>query len=526
MEKNENAHHLLILDFGSQFTQLIARRIREIGVYCEVYSHNCTIDSIKDFNPAGIILSGGPESVYGDQSLSAPQGLFLLNIPILGICYGMQLMAQTLGGAVKSSAKHEYGHAEVRARGHTPLLKDIEDRHNEHGHGLLDVWMSHGDQVTKLPPGFVCMASTDSCPLAGMANIKKNLYAIQFHPEVTHTIQGQNVLERFALQICRCDNHWKTSDITADIINNLQQTIKADEHVLLALSGGVDSSVAALLLHRAIGDRLQCVFVNNGLLRLFEEEQVKALFANLLGIKVDFINAEKKFISALKGVEDPEKKRKIIGRSFIEVFEDYAKEKKQISYLAQGTIYPDVIESAGNTNANAKTIKSHHNVGGLPDKLNLKLLEPLRQLFKDEIRKIGAHLGLDKDLLHRHPFPGPGLAVRIIGEVTAEYTDILRRCDAIFIEELHKKNYYEKTSQAFTVFMPIKSVGVVGDARRFGYVVALRAVTTVDFMTAVWAHLPYDLLGYVSNRIINEVPEVARVVYDISGKPPATIEWE
>ncbi len=519
-------HKILILDFGSQFTQLIARRIREIGTYCEIYACDTNIKAIKAFRPKGIILSGGPNSTYAENAPQATAELFELNIPILGICYGMQWIAQHFGGTVQKSAKHEYGYAQVRAHGHTPLLNDIQDNINELGHGLLDVWMSHGDQVSTLPESFIRMNSTPNCPIAGMANVAAQIYAIQFHPEVTHTTQGQAILSRFVSGICQCDNQWVANNIIDEAVASIQQQVGQAGNVLLALSGGVDSSVCALLLHRAIGNRLHCVFVDNGLLRLNEGDEVMALFSDKLGLNVLRINAQDQFFRALKDVDEPEEKRKIIGNQFIKVFEQQAAIRPNIDWLAQGTIYPDVIESAAAKHGKAKVIKSHHNVGGLPSTMKLKLIEPLRALFKDEVRKIGLMLGLNTQLLHRHPFPGPGLGVRILGQVTEEYARILRQGDAIFIEELRRADWYDKVSQAFVVFLPVKTVGVVGDARRYGYVLALRAVQTPDFMTAKWADLPTTMLSTVSNRIINEVPEISRVVYDISGKPPATIEWE
>ncbi len=517
---------ILILDFGSQFTQLIARRIREIGVYSEIYSCDISLQDIEAFAPTGIVLSGGPNSVYAPDALTLPEGLLDADYPILAICYGMQALASALGAEVHAATQHEYGYAQIRARGHTPLLNGIMDRENAQGHGLLDVWMSHGDQVASLPEGFCLMASTDNCPIAGMANIDQKIYAIQFHPEVTHTKQGEAIIRRFVVDICGCRIQWQTAHITDSIIEKLRQKI-GKKRVLLALSGGVDSSVAALLLHKAIGEQLHCVFVDNGLLRLNEGDDVMMLFSDHLGLQVQRVNAQNRFLDALGQAENPEEKRKIIGHAFINVFEEVAKSHKQPpQYLAQGTIYPDVIESAASKHGKAQVIKSHHNVGGLPETLGLDLVEPLRELFKDEVRKIGLHLGLSKTMLYRHPFPGPGLGVRILGAIKAEYADILRKADAIFIEELHRAEYYTKLAQAFVVFLPVKSVGVVGDQRRYGYVVALRAVTTTDFMTANWADLPTALIATVSNRIINEIPDISRVVYDVSSKPPATIEWE
>jgi len=525
MSINIHADRILILDFGSQYTQLIARRVREAGVYCEL--HSCDMDEaeIRAYNPRGIILSGGPETVTVEGTPRAPQVVFELGVPVLGICYGMQTMAQQLGGAVMPAAHHEYGYAQVRARGHTRLLKEIEDHTSPEGHGLLDVWMSHGDQVNAMPPGFVLMASTDSCPIAGMADEARAFYGVQFHPEVTHTRQGMRIINRFVHDICGCAALWTPDQIIDDAIRTVREKVGGDE-VLLGLSGGVDSSVVAALLHKAIGDQLTCVFVDNGMLRYREGDQVMATFAEHMGVRVIRVDAEQRFLSALAGVSDPEKKRKIIGNLFVEVFEEEAAKLKNAKWLAQGTIYPDVIESAGAKSGKAHLIKSHHNVGGLPEHMKLKLLEPLRELFKDEVRKIGVELGLPYEMVYRHPFPGPGLGVRILGEVKKEYADILRLADHIFIEELRKADLYDKTSQAFTVFLPVKSVGVTGDGRRYEYVVALRAVETIDFMTARWAHLPYEFLETVSRRIINEVKGIARVAYDISSKPPATIEWE
>jgi GMP synthase (glutamine-hydrolysing) len=518
-------HRILILDFGSQYTQLIARRVREAGVYCELHPYDMDAAAIRAFNPQGVILSGGPESVTLIETPRAQQVVFELGVPVLGICYGMQTMAVQLDGAVESSSHREFGYARVRARGHSRLLRDIEDHTTAEGHGLLDVWMSHGDRVTRLPPGFKVIASSDGAPLAGMADEDRGFYGLQFHPEVTHTRQGARILNRFVHDICGCAGAWTSSNIIEDSIAQIRAQVGKDE-VLLALSGGVDSSVVAALLHRAIGDQLTCVFVDNGLLRLDEGDQVMATFAKHMGIRVMRVDAEERFLKALHGVADPEHKRRIIGNLFVEVFEEQAAELSDVKWLAQGTIYPDVIESAGAKTGKAHVIKTHHNVGGLPAAMRLRLIEPLRELFKDEVRKIGVELGLPYDMVYRHPFPGPGLGVRILGEVKKEYAELLRRADAIFIEELRKQDWYDKVSQAFTVFLPVRSVGVMGDGRRYDYVVSLRAVQTVDFMTAHWAPLPYELLGTVSNRIINEVPGISRVVYDISGKPPATIEWE
>jgi GMP synthase (glutamine-hydrolysing) len=516
---------ILILDFGSQYTQLIARRVREANVYCELHSWDVDDAFIRDFKPAGVILSGGPNSVYENETPKAPQAVFDLGVPVLGICYGMQTMAAQLGGKVENAAHREFGYAEIRARGHSALFRDIEDRSNDEGHGLLDVWMSHGDKVTALPEGFKVIASNASTPIAGMADEERKYYGVQFHPEVTHTLQGKAILSRFVHDICNCGYDWNMPDYIEEAIGRIRSEVGSDQ-VILGLSGGVDSSVAAALIHRAIGDQLTCVFVDNGLLRLNEAEQVMQTFANNLGVKVIHVDASEKFLGDLQGVTDPEEKRKIIGREFVHVFQEESAKLPQAKWLAQGTIYPDVIESASAKTKKAHTIKSHHNVGGLPETLHLKLLEPLRELFKDEVRELGVALGLPHDMVYRHPFPGPGLGVRILGEVKREFAELLRRADHIFIEELRASGWYEKTSQAFTVFLPVKSVGVMGDGRTYEYVVALRAVQTQDFMTAHWAELPYTLLGKVSNRIINEVRGINRVVYDISGKPPATIEWE
>jgi GMP synthase (glutamine-hydrolysing) len=526
---------ILILDFGSQVTQLIARRVRDAGVFSEVHPYDVSDEFIRDYGRdgslRGIILSGGPNSVIEDDTPRVPQSVFEIGVPVLGICYGMQAMAQQLGGKVEIGKVREFGYAEVRARGHTALLNGINDFVTPEGHGMLKVWMSHGDKVNEMPEGFKLMASTDNCPIAGMADETRHFYAVQFHPEVTHTVQGEAILSRFVHEICGCKSDWNMPDYIAEAVAAIRQQVGADE-VILGLSGGVDSSVAAALIHRAIGDQLTCVFVDHGLLRLGEGDMVMDMFAKNLGVKVIRIDASEQFMGHLAGVTDPEAKRKIIGREFIEVFQAEAGKLKNAKWLAQGTIYPDVIESAGK-GKKGHTIKSHHNVGGLPETLNLKLLEPLRELFKDEVRKLGVALGLPATMVYRHPFPGPGLGVRILGEVKREFADLLRQADAIFIEELRNtvdtnsgKNWYELTSQAFAVFLPVKSVGVMGDGRTYEYVVALRAVQTQDFMTAHWAHLPHELLGRVSNRIINEVRGINRVVYDISGKPPATIEWE
>jgi GMP synthase (glutamine-hydrolysing) len=516
---------ILILDFGSQVSQLIARRVREQQVYCELHSYDVSEDFIREFNPQGIILSGGPNSVYEAEEVKAPQVVFELGVPVLGICYGMQTMAAQLGGKVEGSSQREFGYAEMRARGHSALFKGIEDRANDEGHGLLEVWMSHGDKVTELPAGFKIIGSNDSTPIAAMADEARKFYAVQFHPEVTHTLKGKQMFARFVHDICGCKNDWTMPGYIDEAVAKIRAQV-GNEEVILGLSGGVDSSVAAALIHRAIGDQLTCVFVDNGLLRLNEGAQVMETFGRNLGVKVIHVDATEQFMGHLKGISDPEQKRKIIGREFVEVFQVESQKLANAKWLAQGTIYPDVIESAGAKTKKAHTIKSHHNVGGLPETLNLKLLEPLRELFKDEVRELGVALGLAHEMVYRHPFPGPGLGVRILGEVKYEFADLLRRADAIFIDELRAAGWYEKTSQAFAVFLPVKSVGVMGDGRTYEYVVALRAVETQDFMTADWAELPHSLLGKVSNRIINEVRGINRVVYDISGKPPATIEWE
>lgn len=522
---NIHSHKILILDFGSQYTQLIARRIREIGVYCEIYSCECTEEEVKQFAPKGIILSGGPESVTGGDTPRAPQVVFELGVPVLGICYGMQTMTEQMGGKVEPSEHREFGYAQIRARGHSRLLTDIEDHTSAEGFGLLDVWMSHGDRVVDLPKGFNLIASSDGAPIAGIANEEKAFYGLQFHPEVTHTKQGGRILQRFVIDICNCDALWTSSNIIEDSIHSVRESVGLD-HVVLGLSGGVDSSVVAALLHKAIGKQLTCVFVDTGLLRLNEGDLVMAMFAEHMGVKVIRVDAEQRYLDALKGETDPEAKRKIIGNLFVEIFDEEAEKLTNAKWLAQGTIYPDVIESAGSKSGKAHLIKSHHNVGGLPEDMTLELVEPLRELFKDEVRKLGLELGLPADMVFRHPFPGPGLGVRILGEVKKEYADLLRQADAIFMEELYRQDLYDKVSQAFAVFLPVKSVGVMGDGRRYDYVIALRAVETIDFMTARWAHLPYDFLDLLSRRIINEVSGISRVCYDISGKPPATIEWE
>ena len=539
---------ILIIDFGSQVTQLIARRVREMQVFCEIHPYDDAEATLKAWldekSLRGIILSGGPNSVIDEETPRAPHQVFEAGVPVLGICYGMQTMAEQLGGAVDAGHVREFGHARVRARGHTKLLEGIEDVRSPEGHGLLDVWMSHGDKVTQMPEGFVLMASTESCPIAAMADDWRRFYGVQWHPEVTHTKQGTAMLRRFVLELCKARGDWTMPGFVDEAVARIREQVGRDR-VILGLSGGVDSSVAAALIHRAIGDQLTCVFVDHGLLRLNEAEQVMDVFARNLGVRVVHVDASAEFMGELKGVSDPEAKRKVIGREFVHLFQREAGKVQDAKWLAQGTIYPDVIESAGAKGKKAHTIKSHHNVGGLPDTLHLKLLEPLRELFKDEVRELGVALGLPREMVYRHPFPGPGLGVRILGEVKAEHANLLRRADAIFIDELRAttaterdaaaglctaadvgRNWYDLTSQAFAVFLPVRSVGVMGDGRTYEHVVALRAVQTTDFMTAHWAHLPHELLGRVSNRIINEVRGINRVVYDISGKPPATIEWE
>jgi GMP synthase (glutamine-hydrolysing) len=520
-----HADRVLILDFGAQYTQLIARRVREMGVYCEIYAWDVGVEEITRFAPKAIILSGGPESVYDAKAPEAPATVFTLGVPVLGICYGMQTMAAQLGGQVELSRHREFGAAQVRPSGNSRLLDGLEDNRDAKGRRVLDVWMSHGDRVMAAPPGFSVIASSDNAPLAAMADESRRLYALQFHPEVTHTLQGGEILRRFVREIAGCAANWATNNIIEDSVARIRAQVGADG-VLLGLSGGVDSSVLAALLHRAIGAQLVCVFVDHGLLRLGEGDQVMAKFAEHMGVRVIRVDAAARFLAALAGETDPEKKRKVIGRVFIEVFDEQAAELQDVKWLAQGTIYPDVIESAGSKTGKAHVIKSHHNVGGLPQHMKLKLLEPLRELFKDEVRKLGIELGLPAHMVHRHPFPGPGLGVRILGEIHQEHADLLRRADAIFIEELRRDGLYDKVSQAFAVFLPVRSVGVMGDGRRYDYVIALRAVETIDFMTARWARLPYEFLDRVAHRIINEVPGISRVVYDISGKPPATIEWE
>ncbi|HNQ03774.1 MAG TPA: glutamine-hydrolyzing GMP synthase [Thiobacillaceae bacterium] len=516
---------ILILDFGSQFTQLIARRVREHNVYCELHPHDVSAAFIREFAPAGIILSGGPASVMEEEPPRAPQAVFELGVPVLGICYGMQTMATQLGGTVTNARHHEYGYAEVRMHGHSRLLADIQDRRDPDGKAWLDVWMSHGDQVDSLPPGFQILCENATTPIAGMFDPARHLYGVQFHPEVTHTIQGKALLGRFVHDICGCGQDWNMPDYITESVARIRAQVGSDE-VVLGLSGGVDSSVAAALIHRAIGDQLTCVFVDTGLLRLNEAEQVMHTFAENLGVRVIHVDASEQFMDKLAGVAEPEKKRRIIGAEFVAVFQAESAKLQNAKWLAQGTIYPDVIESAGAKTKKAHAIKSHHNVGGLPEDMHLKLLEPLRELFKDEVRELGIALGLPHDMVYRHPFPGPGLGVRILGEVKREYADLLRQADHVFIEELRASGWYEKTSQAFAVFLPVKAVGVMGDGRTYDYVIALRAVQTQDFMTAHWAELPYSLLAKVSNRIINEIRGINRVTYDVTGKPPGTIEWE
>ncbi len=516
---------ILVLDFGSQYTQLITRRVRELGAYCEIFPYDVQISQIKHCRPKALILSGGPASAVGSSGARVNGEIFHLDIPILGLCYGMQVMAAQLGGKVETGRKREYGPAIVRARGHSRLLKNIEDRQNESGHGLLDVWMSHGDSVTEVPKDFITIASNESTPIAGIADEKRNFYGLQFHPEVTHTRRGGEILQRFITDIAKISNSWSMPLFVPNAVNKIRERIGSDK-VILGLSGGVDSSVTAALLKKAIDHQVTCIFVDNGLLRLNESLSVMEIFSKNLELNIIHVDARQQFMSALKGITDPEEKRKIIGKEFIKVFEKESDKLNDIKWLAQGTIYPDVIESAGANSNKAVTIKSHHNVGGLPDKLNLKLIEPLRDLFKDEVRKLGIELGLPESMVYRHPFPGPGLGVRILGEVRFDFAEILRHADAIFIEELKKSGWYPRVSQAFAVFLPVRSVGVMGDGRTYEYVVALRAVETTDFMTATWSQLPSELLEKVSSRIINEVKGINRVVYDISSKPPATIEWE
>ncbi len=522
MSKNIHSDRILILDFGAQYTQLIARRVRELGVYCEIRAWDHDPEQIAEFAPRGIILSGGPESTLADNAPQAPQQVFEAGVPVLGICYGMQTMAKQFGGRTESAEGREYGHAEIDLREPGALFEGLDDHG---GAGRLDVWMSHGDHVAEAPPGFTVVAGNARVPVAAMANESRKFYGVQFHPEVTHTKQGGALLKRFLLDICGCRTLWTAPAIIADQVARVRQTVGRDR-VLLGLSGGVDSSVVAALLHEAIGDQLTCVFVDTGLLRYREGDQVMATMAEHMGVKVIRVNAAERYFKALEGVADPEQKRKIIGRLFIDIFDEEAAKLEGVQWLAQGTIYPDVIESAGSATGKAHVIKSHHNVGGLPEHMKLKLVEPLRELFKDEVRRIGIELGLPREMVYRHPFPGPGLGVRILGEVKREFAELLARADAIFIEELRAAGLYDKTSQAFAVFLPVRSVGVVGDARAYEWVIALRAVETIDFMTAHWAELPHAFLSKVSNRIINELRGISRVVYDISGKPPATIEWE
>ncbi|HDR1123612.1 glutamine-hydrolyzing GMP synthase [Pasteurella multocida] len=521
---NIHNHKILILDFGSQYTQLIARRVREIGVYCELWAWDVSEADIREFNPTGIILSGGPESTTEENSPRAPEYVFNAGVPVLGICYGMQTMAMQLGGLTETSTHREFGYASVNLKAADALFAQLNDDVAS-SQPKLDVWMSHGDKVTRLPDNFQVTAMTSTCPIAAMSDERRRFYGVQFHPEVTHTKSGLELLTNFVVKICGCERNWTPENIIEDAVARLKAQV-GDDEVILGLSGGVDSSVTALLLHRAIGKNLHCVFVDNGLLRLNEAEQVMEMFGDKFGLNIIHVKVEDRFLEALKGIDEPEAKRKMIGKVFVDVFDDESKKLTSVKWLAQGTIYPDVIESAASKTGKAHVIKSHHNVGGLPDYMKLGLVEPLRELFKDEVRKIGLALGLPAEMLNRHPFPGPGLGVRVLGEIKKEYCDLVRRADAIFMEELHASGWYYKVSQAFTVFLPVKSVGVMGDGRKYDWVVSLRAVETIDFMTAHWAHLPYDLLGKISNRIINEVNGISRVVYDVSGKPPATIEWE
>ena len=525
MVQDIHQHRILILDFGSQYTQLIARRVREAGVYSEIWPWDVAPERIREFAPNGIVLSGGPESASVEDGPAAPDVVYDLGVPLLGICYGLHTMAARLGGRVEPSDEKEFGYAQVTLSGDCQLTHGIEDHVTGDGDAQLDVWMSHGDKVTELPPGFALIGGTSSAPVTIIADDERRYYGLQFHPEVTHTAQGKRLLERFVLDICRCEGRWTAENIIEDAVERVRETV-GDDTVLLGLSGGVDSSVVAALLHRAIGDQLICIFVDTGLLRWQEGDQVMATFARHMGVRVERVNAADRFLDALAGVEDPEAKRKVIGGQFIEVFDEQARHFGDARWLAQGTIYPDVIESAGSDTGKAHVIKSHHNVGGLPEKMNLGLIEPLRELFKDEVRRIGLELGLPREMVYRHPFPGPGLGVRMLGEINRDRVETLARADHIFIEELRRADLYDQVSQAFAVFLPVRSVGVVGDQRRYEWVIALRAVETVDFMTARWAHLPYDFLDHVSRRIINEIADVSRVVYDISGKPPATIEWE
>ncbi|MFK5129039.1 glutamine-hydrolyzing GMP synthase [Glaesserella parasuis] len=521
---NIHNHKILILDFGSQYTQLIARRVREIGVYCELWAWDVTEEQIREFNPTGIILSGGPESATEENSPRAPEYVFNAGVPVLGICYGMQTMAMQLGGLTETSDHREFGYASVELKATDSLFAKLNDDLTA-SQPKLDVWMSHGDKVTRLPSNFQITGVTPTCPIAAMSDESRRFYGVQFHPEVTHTKSGLALLTNFVVNICGCETKWTAENIIEDAVARIKAQV-GDDEVILGLSGGVDSSVTALLLHRAIGKNLHCVFVDNGLLRLNEGDQVMEMFGDKFGLNIIRVNAEDRFLDALKGIDEPEAKRKTIGKVFVDVFDDESKKLTSVKWLAQGTIYPDVIESAASKTGKAHVIKSHHNVGGLPDYMKLGLVEPLRELFKDEVRKIGLALGLPAEMLNRHPFPGPGLGVRVLGEIKKEYCDLVRRADAIFMEELHASGWYYKVSQAFTVFLPVKSVGVMGDGRKYDWAVSLRAVETIDFMTAHWAHLPYDLLGKISNRIINEVNGISRVVYDVSGKPPATIEWE
>jgi len=517
MQTDIHQHRILILDFGSQYTQLIARRVREIGVYCELMPFDVNTKAISDFAPQGIILSGGPESVNDAADFRIPEVVFDMNVPLLGICYGMQAMANQLGGSVAASDKREFGYAKLVQSKPSALMAELPKS--------IDVWMSHGDHVTKVPKDFDVIAASTNAPIAAIAHASKHYYGVQFHPEVTHTEFGLEMLRNFVTDICGCQALWTSNNIISDAITQVREQVGSD-HVILGLSGGVDSSVVAALLHEAIGKQLTCVFVDTGLLRLNEGDQVMATFAKHMGVNVIRVNAQERYMKALKGFADPEKKRKVIGNLFVEIFDEEASKLKNAKWLAQGTIYPDVIESAGSSTGKAHVIKSHHNVGGLPEDMALKLVEPLRELFKDEVRKVGVALGLPHEMVYRHPFPGPGLGVRILGEVHWDYAETLRKADAIFIEALHQYDWYEKVSQAFAVFLPVKSVGVMGDQRKYDHVIALRAVETIDFMTARWAHLPYELLGEVAHRIVNEVPGVSRVVYDVTGKPPGTIEWE
>lgn len=525
MQTDIHSQRILILDFGSQYSQLIARRVREVGVYCEIYPYDMSDEDIKAFAPRGVILSGGPESAHLDESPKIPEIIFQLNCPVLGICYGMQAMAVQLGGAVEMADHREFGHARLTLLKNSPLFAGIQDHLNPEGLPELDVWMSHGDRVKSLPEGFHAIAESGNSPLAAMADESRHYYGFQFHPEVTHTRQGLRILERFLLDICQCEKNWTSSNIIEDALEKIKEKV-GNEKVILGLSGGVDSSVAAALLHRALDKQLICIFVDTGLLRLHEGDEVMNTFSKHMGLNIIHVKAQDRFMDELKGVSDPETKRKIIGRVFVEIFEEHSKKLEGIRWLAQGTIYPDVIESAHASSGTSHVIKSHHNVGGLPETMALKLLEPLRELFKDEVRKVGLELGLPYDMVYRHPFPGPGLGVRILGEIKLPYVSILQKADAIFIEELRRADLYHHVSQAFAVFLPVKSVGVMGDARKYEYVIALRAVETVDFMTARWAHLPYELLEKISSRIVNEVKGISRVTYDISSKPPATIEWE